>query len=266
MDIRFTGALAVVTGGASGIGAACATLFVASGARVVIADKNGEAARKMAQDLGAFSAELDVTDEDQVRGTAEAIEAEHGAVEILVNSAGVLQRPLPPDQLSLKEWDIVARVDLRGTYLCCAAFGNGMARRGRGAIVNIASVAGMRASPLHSYGPAKAGVISLTECLAAEWGPAGVRVNAVSPGFTRTPALAKGIEKGVLDPKPMTKNSALGRLIEPEEIAAAVVFLSSAAASGITGVNLPVEAGYLVATPWASYGDLRSNPSASQGD
>jgi NAD(P)-dependent dehydrogenase (short-subunit alcohol dehydrogenase family) len=85
-----------------------------------------------------------------------------------------------------------------------------------------------------------------------------VRVNAVSPGFTRTPALAKGIEKGVLDPKPMTENSALGRLIEPEEIAAAVVFLSSAAASGITGVNLPVEAGYLVSTPWASYGGLRS--------
>lgn len=132
-----------------------------------------------------------------------------------------------------------------------------MSTRRRGAIINIASVAGMRSGPLHSYGPAKAGVISLGECLAAEWGPAGIRVNTVSPGFTHTPALDKGLEKGVLDFDRMAQSTALGRLVQSREIAAAVTFLASDLASGITGVNLPVDVGYLVATPWQSYGGLR---------
>jgi NAD(P)-dependent dehydrogenase (short-subunit alcohol dehydrogenase family) len=158
----------------------------------------------------------------------------------------------------MKEWDLVARIDLRGTYLCCAAAGTRMAARRRGSIVNIASVAGMRSGPLHAYGPAKAGVINLTQCLAAEWGRSGVRVNAVSPGFTETPALEKGVAKGVLDPDALAASSALGRLLEPREVAAAICFLASDLASGITGVNLPVDLGYLAATPWASYGGVRA--------
>jgi len=141
-----------------------------------------------------------------------------GPVSVLVNSAGVLQRTLPPEQLGLAEWDFVVRVDLRGTYVCCAAFGARMAARGAGAIVNIASVAGMRSGPLHSYGPAKAGVIHLSECLAAEWGPKGVRVNTVSPGFTQTPALDKGKASGTLEDATMSASTALGRLIRPEEM------------------------------------------------
>jgi NAD(P)-dependent dehydrogenase (short-subunit alcohol dehydrogenase family) len=101
----------------------------------------------------------------------------------------------------------------------------------------------MRSGPLHAYGPAKAAVISLTECLAAEWGPSGVRVNAVSPGFTRTPALDKGVEKKVMDIDHMARSSAFGRLVEADEIAAAVGFLASDLASGMTGANLPVDAG-----------------------
>jgi NAD(P)-dependent dehydrogenase (short-subunit alcohol dehydrogenase family) len=205
---------------------------------------------------------LDVGEGAQIQATINAVVDEHGPIDVLVNSAGVLQRTLPPDELTIEEWDLVARIDLRGTYLCCAAVGAQMARRGRGNIVNIASVAGMRSGPLHSYGPAKAGVISLTECLAGEWGPAGVRVNAVSPGFTRTPALETGVERGVLDPGRLAQASALQRLVKPEEIAAAVVFLASDLASGITGVNLPVDVGYLVATPWQSYGGLRDTSPA----
>jgi len=155
------------------------------------------------------------------------------------------------------EWVFVAGVDRRGTSLACARFGAAMARAGGGAIVNIASVAGMGSGPLHAYGPAKAGVINLTECLAAEWGPKGVRVNAVSPGFTHTPALEKGITTHTLAPDDMTANCALGRLVQAREIAHAVAFLASAQAGAITGVNLPVDAGYLVAVPWASYGGLR---------
>jgi NAD(P)-dependent dehydrogenase (short-subunit alcohol dehydrogenase family) len=253
----FNGRLAVVVGGASGIGEACARLFAARGGRVVIADKNLALAQSLAAQIEGRAFVLDIGDETAVESVAAGIEAELGPVSILVNSAGVLQRTLPPEQLSIKEWDFVARIDLRGTYLCCAAFGKRMAERRDGAIVNIASVAGMRSAPLHSYGPAKAGVISLSESLAAEWGPRGVRVNTVSPGFTATPALDKGIADRTLDADVMSANTALGRLVRPEEIAAAVGFLASDLASGVTGANLPVDAGYLVATSWASYGGLR---------
>jgi NAD(P)-dependent dehydrogenase (short-subunit alcohol dehydrogenase family) len=253
-----SGRLVVVTGGASGIGAACCRRFAQQGARVVVADRNVDAARQLAAEIGGHALALDVGDEASVQAAAAQAAALDGApVEVLVNSAGVLQRTLPPDELSLKEWDFVARVDLRGTYLCCAAFGVAMAARGRGAIVNIASVAGMRSGPLHAYGPAKAGVISLGECLAAEWGPKGVRVNTVSPGFTVTPALQKGMDTHTLTEDAMCRASALGRLVRADEIAGAVAFLASDAASGITGANLPVDAGYLVATPWAAYGGLR---------
>ena len=257
--MNFTNRLAVVTGGASGIGAACAQFIRQRGGEVIIADRNGAAAQGVAVEIGAHAMQLDISDEPAVRRTVEEIGRSLGAVSILVNSAGVLQRTVPPDQLSMKEWDIVNAIDLRGTYLCCALFGAAMAARRKGTIVNIASVAGMRSGPLHAYGPAKAAVISLTECLAAEWGPAGVRVNTVSPGFTKTPALDKGIEKKFLGVSHMEQSSALGRLVDPREIAAAVGFLVSDLASGITGVNVPVDAGYLVATPWLSYGGLRKS-------
>lgn len=255
--------IAVVTGAASGIGEACARLLAQRGATVVLADRNIEAARRVAAAIGARAVPIDVGDDESVPAAADLVEREIGPVRVLVNSAGVLQRTLPPERLSLKEWDFVARIDLRGTYLCCAAFGSRMAARGDGAIVNIASVSGMRSGPLHSYGPAKAGVIHLSECLAAEWGPRGVRVNTVSPGFTMTPALDRSFETRTLERDTLAGASALGRLVDPQEIAQAVAFLASPLASGITGVNLPVDCGYLVATPWISYGGLRPTDSAA---
>ena len=255
--MKFDQNIVVVTGGASGIGAECAIFFAARGASVVIADRNVDAAATIAKRLGGNAVTLDVGDENSVENAAAEIESRFGTPDILVNSAGVLQRPLPPGELAMKEWDFVTRIDLRGTYLSCTAFGTRMSRRGRGAIVNIASVAGMRSGPLHAYGPAKAGVINLTECLAAEWGPSGVRVNSVSPGFTATPALEKGFETNTLSSTALEESSVLRRLVKPDEIASSVAFLASDLASAITGVNLVVDAGYLVATPWASYGGLR---------
>ena len=172
--------------------------------------------------------------------------------------AGVLGKMHAPQRLRMSDWDREIAVDLRGTYLTCRAAGARMAARGAGAIVNIASIAGMTSGPLHGYGPAKAAVISLTTTLAGEWGPRGVRVNAVSPGFTRTEALEKGIEAGALDAGTLSRPSALRRLVEPGEIASAVAFLLGPEASGITGVNLPVDAGYLVGVTWQPYGGLRS--------
>ncbi len=251
--------LVVVTGAASGIGEACARRFAAAGDHVVVADRNLEGAQRVAAALGARGTALhiDLGDEHSIERAAREVAESMGTAHVLVNCAGVLQRTLPPEQLSLKEWDIVSRIDLRGTYLSCVAFGAPMAARGQGAIVNIASVAGMRSGPLHAYGPAKAGVISVGECLAAEWGPRGVRVNTVSPGWTLTPALDKGMATGTLDEGHMLASTALGRLVKADEIAAAVQFLASEQASAITGVNLPVDAGFIVATPWAGYGGLR---------
>ena len=111
--------------------------------------------------------------------------------------------------------------------------------------------------PLHAYAPAKAAVIAMTECLAAEWGPAQVRVNAVSPGYTRAPALQDAIDKGERDVTALARNAALGRLVEPVEIARAVAFLASDQAAAITGINLPVDCGWLVAGSWHTYGGLR---------
>ena len=256
--------VAVITGAASGIGAACARAFAAAGHRVVLADRRLEDAEHLAAELGGVALGVDVAEEASVAAAARQVMDACGRVDVLVNSAGVLQRTLPPGQLTMKEWDFVSRVDLRGTYLCCAEFGQRMAAGGGGAIVNIASVAGMRSGPLHAYGPAKAGVISLSECLAAEWGPAGVRVNTVSPGFTATPALSKGFDTHTLKEDHLKAATVLNRLVKAEEIAAAVLFLASPAASAVTGVNLPVDCGYLVATPWASYGGLRRPPPTPQ--
>jgi NAD(P)-dependent dehydrogenase (short-subunit alcohol dehydrogenase family) len=258
MEIDLSAKCAVVTGGASGIGLATSRLLVAAGARVAIADRNVEAANLVAKEIGAIPIEIDVGDDASVDAAATRILAQLGAVDVLVNSAGVLQRTCPPGELTLGEWDRVARVNLRGTYLCCRRFGSGMAKDGHGAIVNIASVAGMRSSPLHSYAPAKAGVISLTECLAGEWGPRGVRVNSISPGFTMTPALERGLNSHTLSEQELANCSALGKLVRAEDIASAVLFLVSDSAAAITGVNLPVDAGYLVAGSWSSYGGLRT--------
>jgi len=249
--------IAVVTGGASGIGAACCRELAKRGWTVVVADIDEAAAARIAKEVGGAAYGVDVGDEASVESLARRVDAEVGPATALVNSAGVIQVPLPPEELPLKAWDDVIRVDQRGTYLASVAFGARMARQARGSIVNIASIAGMRSMPLHAYTPAKAAVIAMTECLAAEWGRSGVRVNAVSPGYTRTPALQAAIDRGQRDVTALRENSALGRLVEPEEIASAVAFLVSEESAAITGINLPVDAGWLAATSWHTYGGLR---------
>jgi NAD(P)-dependent dehydrogenase (short-subunit alcohol dehydrogenase family) len=248
--------VAVVTGGASGIGAACCRELASRGAQIVLLDRD-ERVHEVAREVDGHAWVVDVADEMALEHCADALEAKSGPVEILVNSAGVIQVPLAPERLSMASWDEVVRVDQRGTYLAAKVFGTRMAARRHGSIVNIASVAGMRSMPLHAYAPAKAAVIAMTECLAAEWGPAQVRVNAVSPGYTRTPALQAAIDKGERDVSALARNAALGRLVEPIEIARAVAFLAGPEAGAITGANLPVDCGWLVAGSWHTYGGLR---------
>jgi NAD(P)-dependent dehydrogenase (short-subunit alcohol dehydrogenase family) len=198
----------------------------------------------------------DVTDESRLRQLAAQIEATHGPVQSLVNSAGILQQRLPPETLSMSVWDRVIAVDQRGTYLASVVFGQAMARRGSGAIVNIASITASRSVPLHAYAPAKAAVVSITQCLAAEWGRSGVRVNAVSPGYTLTEALQAAIDRGDRNPEELTSQAAMGRMVDPAEVADVVGFLLSPAARAITGINLPVDAGWLAGSTWMTYGGI----------
>lgn len=252
----FSGKAVLVTGGASGIGEACVKLLRTRGAKVVVADLDLEKAVAVAQspELGH---QVDVSQPDQVEQLGRTLSGAGIEIEFLVNCAGIVQPPLPPHELDTEAYRKVISIDLEGTYYCCATFGSAMARRGRGAIVNIASVAGMRSMPLYAYSPAKAAVINMTECLAAEWGRSGVRVNSVSPGYTVTAALQGQIDQGLRDPGKLKENSALGTLIMPEDIARPIVFLLSDEASMITGVNLPVDAGWLTAGSWSTFGGVR---------
>ena len=252
-----TESVVVITGGANGIGESCARLLRADGHMPVLVDLDEEAGQRLAAELGARVYRADVADEAAMAELASRIEIEVGAAVGLVNSAGIVQNPLPPDQLSMDLWDRVVRIDQRGTYVSCVAFGRQMAIRGRGSIVNIASVTGLRSVPLHAYGPAKAAVIAITECLAAEWGRSGVRVNTVSPGYTHTARVKRRFDIGERDPTAYRENSVLGRMVEPIEIARACEFLLSDKASAITGINLPVDCGWLLAGSWANYGGLR---------
>ncbi|SDV50736.1 SDR family NAD(P)-dependent oxidoreductase [Chitinasiproducens palmae] len=245
-----------ITGGANGIGEACARLARASGWRVVILDRDEDAGAAVAADLGGTFHRLDLLACDALEPLRDEIEASAGPIDALINSAGISQPTAPPSALPLDVWDQVQRTHLRGSYLTCRAFGSAMAQRGGGAIVNIASIAGMRSVPLHSYGPAKAAIIAMTAGLAAEWGRSGVRVNCVSPGFTRTARVERRLVAGERDPEAY-RDSALGRMVEPDEVAQACLFLLSSQASGITGVNLPVDCGWLVSGPWQAFGGLR---------
>lgn len=250
--------IAVITGGASGIGASCAKMLAGEGYRVVVADLNHALATELAQKIGGVAYALDVSDEAGVRRLADTVEQEVGPVYALINSAGITQMPLPPHQFEMAQWDKVQSIDFRGTYISCLAFSQAMLRRKQGAIVNISSVAGSRSMPLHSYAPAKAAVISMTQCLAAEWGPAGVRVNSVAPGYTLTPMLEEAINRGEREVSGALQNTPLGRLVLPEQVADAVSFLVSDRAGAITGVDLPVDGGWLVGCTWDMYGGLRT--------
>jgi len=249
--------IVVVTGAASGIGAACARELSQQGWQVVLADVNEAAARTLAAEIGGHAIALDVTDDRRVLEVAAEVERYIGPVYGLVNSAGIIQKPLRPHALDMETWDLVQKVNFRGSYIVSLAFGRAMLERRAGSIVNISSITASRSTPLHSYGPSKAAVVSMTQCLAAEWGPQQIRVNSIAPGYTLTPALQGAIDRGERQLVSLQDNAALQRPVLPSQIADAVAFLLSPRAAAITGVDLPVDCGWLAATGWSTYGGLR---------
>jgi NAD(P)-dependent dehydrogenase (short-subunit alcohol dehydrogenase family) len=247
--------LVLVTGAASGIGAAAVEALASAGMRPILADIVSIA--PLREDAIIWERRFDVADEQVVRDGVDEIERRHGPLYGAVNAAGILGKMHSPGRVKLENWDREMAVDLRGTFLVCREVGVRMARRGRGAIVNVASIAGMSSAPAHAYSAAKAGVIQITTTLAAEWGRRGVRVNAVSPGFTRTPALEAGLAAGALKREALTRQSAMGRLVEPSEVGEAIAWLIDPRSSGVTGVNVPVDAGFLTGMSWEAYGGFR---------
>src|SRR5256714_727568 len=201
--------IVLVTGGSRGIGAATAMLLAQQGQRVVIADIAPEILAGTQAILWPDA--FDVASETNVIDGIANIEDVHGPISGLVNAAGVFGKMHAAERVRMENWDREINIDLRGTFLVARSVGERMARRGHGAIVNIASVAGMTSGPIHAYTAAKAGVIQITQTLAAEWGRTGVRVNAVSPGFTRTAALEAGIASGALNKRLPDRPTAMNR-------------------------------------------------------
>lgn len=257
MTRPFAGRIAVVTGGASGIGRGCAERLSRDGAHVVVLDRHAQAAAEVASAIGGSWHAVDIASREACAGAADAIARDVGPVTLLVNAAGILQpQMLQPHDVSMTAFGEMVDINLKGTFSACAIFGTAMARNGRGAIVNIASISGMRSTPLHMYGPLKAAIISLTGNLAAAWGRQGVRVNAVSPGAVLTPAMQASVDSGHRNLDTMRQATATGDIVTVADVAATVAFLLGDEAKAITGVNLPVDAGWLVADPWAMFGGL----------
>lgn len=250
------GRIAVVTGGASGIGLATAGVLIDRGWRVVISDINATANAESAARIGAESVPFDVTKEVDTEAAFADIEARLGPVEALFANAGVIQSGGRAEDLPLAEFDRVIAANLRGVYVSCLAAGTRMIKRGRGGIVITGSVTASRTAPLHAYAPSKAAAVHMAACLAADWGRSGVRVNAVSPGYVATPPVLANIARGTRDPRLLTESSALGRMVEPEEIGRGVAFLLSDDASAVSGINLPIDAGWLASAHLTTYGGV----------
>lgn len=254
----FAGKTVLVTGGGSGIGAATCRAMAASGANIHVIDRDGVAAGRIAAEIGhnskAAAHQLDVADGAGFVRLADAIAAAAGGIDVLVNCAGTITRKTLAT-LSAAEWDRVVGVNLGGTFNGIHAVIPHMKAKGGGAIVNIASVAGRRISfgGGANYSASKAGVLGLTRHAAYELAPDKIRVNAVCPGPTATPFA--GAAPTAEQKAQRAKKIPLGRMVEPEDIADAVLFLASPAASMITGVALDVDGGVLISNdiPYADY-------------
>ncbi len=256
MTGRLQDKAALITGGASGIGRASAERFAREGARLVLADRDGEAAQALAARLAAGGAEAlavkcDVTDRDAVdAAVAQAVER-YGRLDVLVNSAGISARHVPEGADFDEAWRLVMDVNLRGSMLASHAAVAAMRSTGGGAIVNLASIMSFVVHPpgyglsdgFNPYSPSKGAIVQMTRDLAVNVGDAGIRVNAVCPGFVETP-LTKGITGNPNLRSAMVARHPIGRLGRPEEIASVIAFLASDEASFVTGAAWLVDGGY----------------------
>jgi NAD(P)-dependent dehydrogenase (short-subunit alcohol dehydrogenase family) len=242
--------VAVVTGGASGLGAAFSRALARAGATVVVADINEELATEVVGEIqqaggqAEFSS-VDVTDVRGVDAFADDVAAAHEHVDVLINSAGAAHRSSIED-FSEEAYDRILALNLKGTYFMSRAIGKKMLVRGKGSIINIASIGGFIAYPHASaYLASKGGVVQATKSFALEWN-GRVRVNAIAPGLCETPLLKKVLaESGSTSTTDFIQHRMLGPLIQPDELVAAAIFLAGDGAAKVTGHTLAVDDGYL---------------------
>ncbi len=246
------GQVAVVTGGASGLGRAISMGFAQAGVEVVVLDVDDAGAEAtvglIARQGGAGSCRhVDVTQRAEVEAAAEWVAASHGSIDILVNSAGTVFRA-PAEEFPEDRFDFVIDVNLKGTYLCCQAFGRKMLAQGRGSIINIASIGSFIAYPFTSaYLASKGGVLQVTRALALEWRDRGVRVNAIAPGFIET-----ALTRSAASQSSRTADFIKARMLRqgigaPRDVIGAAIFLASDGAQLVTGHTVACEDGYLTA-------------------
>ena len=243
--LGLAGKVCVVTGAGSGIGKAIATGLAETGARIVVVDLNKAGAEAVAAEIKgtgghAIAITCNTADQAAVVAAAEKSAKEMGPCDVLVNNAGIL-RAGPLDSLSLDLWNQIIAVNLTGYFLCAQAFGKQMIARKRGAMVHIASIAGRQPQPFSgAYSVTKAGVIMLSRQIALEWGPMGIRSNAVCPGTIRTP-LSEEFYKvpGVVEAR--EKIIPVGRIGYPKDIADSVIFLASERAAFVSGEDVIVD-------------------------
>ena len=245
---RLEGKTAFVTGSASGIGRAIATLFAREGALVTVADYNEEegveTAELIAKEGGrARFIRTDVTSEENVRESIDKTVNDSGRLDVLVNDAGIVHMAGAIDT-TLEDWERVMNVNLRGMFFCCKHGIPHMLKNGGGAIVSIASIGSLVSVPAHAaYNASKGGVVALSRQMAVDYGPSNVRINCICPTATDTPLIRKaGANSRAL--RAIAESHPLRRIAQPEDIAYAALFLASDEARCITGAVLPVDAGW----------------------
>jgi NAD(P)-dependent dehydrogenase (short-subunit alcohol dehydrogenase family) len=251
---RLQGKTAIVTGGGGAIGLATCHALAEAGAKVIVADMVGDAARQGQKELKAagFDAdmiELDVTKPDAVRQAAADLNARHGAVDILVANAGIARSGTAGEDVEDEHWLNVIDVNLNGVFWCCRDFGKHMLARGHGSIVTVGSMSGFIVNKPQNqsyYNASKAAVHHLTKSLAAEWGQRGVRINSVAPTYIETPMTKfGGSVPGWMDT--WMEMTPMHRMGQPREIASVILFLASEASSLMTGSIVLADGGY---TAW----------------
>lgn len=245
--MRLTGKTAIVTGGASGFGAGIVRRFLQEGAKVMIADINGDGATQMAREMGdhAVACRVDVGNGTSVNAMVNAAIDAWGHVDILVNNAGITHLPAPMEEVSEEDFDRVFNVNMKSVYLTARALVPHMKERGKGAILNVASTAGVSPRPrLNWYNASKGWMITATKTMAVELAPDGIRVNALNPVAGETPLLKSFMGEDTPEIRAKFLSTIpLGRFSQPEDIGNAALFLSSDEASMITGVAMEVDGG-----------------------
>lgn len=241
---------AIVTGAAQGLGLVTARRLAAAGYRVVLTDVQDVTEQAAAIAPGAVAISGDISSEAFVEDMAGRVAADFGGAQVLVNNAGISMIQ-PAEDTTLDQWQRMMAINLQGPFLTCRAFGKQMLSAGKGAIVNVASVAGL-GGVIHrsAYNTSKHGLVGLTRTLAGEWGGRGVRVNAVCPGWIKTEMDVKDMGSGAYTNADIENRVPLARFAMPGDVAEAITFLASDAASFINGVALPVDGGWTGDISW----------------